>query len=165
MPKLMDDVAAKVEETEDGFKPVDEGVYILQLMEDVSVHEGDKAPYWRWSFEIPKTHLDADGTEVELERAGRKFWTNTSLSDSAYFKLKEMFGAFGVPTNTDTEELVGRRIKAHIIIKTIQGGNRKGELGNEILKALPIDHTEASEDSAGGAVAAAAGGSDKDPLF
>lgn len=165
VPKLNDDVAAKVEQAEDGFAPVPEGVYILQLMEDVTVHEGDKAPYWRWQFEVPKEH---DG--VELERAGRRFWTNTSTSDAAYFKLKETFGAFGVPTNTDTEELVGRRVKAEIIIKTIQGGQRKGDLGNEIAKLHPIDWATSDEDDhtpATGKVstAKAKGGSSEDPLF
>lgn len=160
MPKLDSTTAAKVEATEDGFKPVEEGVYILQLMEDVSVHEGDKAPYWRWTFEVPKEH---EG--VEQEKAGRRFWTNTSLSDSAYFKLKETFGAFGVPTNTDTEDLVGRRVKAMIVIKTIQGGNRKGELGNEISKMFPLDHDENADAVEDSKVSTAKGGDNSDPLF
>lgn len=158
MPKLKDDVAAKVDNAEDGFAPVEEGVYVLQLMEDVTVKEGDKAPYWRWQFEIPKEH---DG--VELDKAGRRFWTNTSLSDAAFFKLKETFGAFGVPTNTDTEELVGQRVKAHITIKTIQSGARKGELSNEIVKLFPVDHEEDAVETA--SVSTAKGGDNSDPLF
>ena len=159
MPKLDDKKAAAVEQAEDGFKPVPEGVYILQLVKDVDVQESQsgKGPYWRWEFEVPKEH---EGEE--LEHAGRKFWTNTSLSDAAYFKLKEAFQAFGVPTNTDTEELVGRRVKAMVTIKTIQAGARKGQPGNEITKLLPLDHDEAAEAAA---VDTVTGGSKEEPLF
>ncbi len=166
MPKLDDKKAAAVDQAEDGFKPVPEGVYILQLMEDVDVKEGNKGTYWRWTFEVPKTHVeekDGEKVEVELEHGGRRFWTNTSLSDSAYFKLKETFGAFGVPTNTDTAELVGRKVKAMVTQRVIQGGQRKGEIGNEISKLLPLSHDEAAE--AAQAVDTAKGGDNSDPLF
>lgn len=158
MPKLDDTKAAAVDKVEDGFQPVPEGVYIVQLMEDVDVKEGDKGTYWRWTFEVPKEH---EGKE--LEHGGRRFWTNTSLSDSAYFKLKETFGAFGVPTNTDTAELVGKKVKAMVTIKTIQGGQRKGELGNEISKLLPLTHEDDVADAT--PAAAAKGGSKDEPLF
>lgn len=158
MPKLDDKKAAAVDQAEDGFKPVPEGVYILQLMEDVDVKEGNKGTYWRWTFEVPKEH---EGEE--LEHGGRRFWTNTSLSDSAYFKLKETFGAFGVPTNTDTAELVGRKVKALVVQKVIDGGQRKGEIGNEISKLFPLSHDESAE--AEKSVEMAEGGSTKEPLF
>lgn len=158
MPKLNQDVAQKVNDAEDGFKPVPENVYIVQLKEDVDVKEGAKGPYWRWTFEIPETH---EGEE--LQYAGRRFWTNTSLSDAAYFKLKETFAAFGVPTDTDTEDLVGQKVKAVVIQRVIQGGQRAGEIGNEIDKLLPLDHEEGEAKEA---VTVAAGGSDnKPPLF
>ncbi|AZS06685.1 hypothetical protein HOU95_gp122 [Streptomyces phage Hiyaa] len=158
MPKLDDKKAAAVDQAEDGFKPVPEGVYIVQLMEDVDVKEGDKGTYWRWTFEVPKEH---DGKE--LDHAGRRFWTNTSLSEAAFFKLKETFGAFGVPTNTDTAELVGRKVKALITQRTIQGGQRKGEIGNEISKLLPLSHDESAE--AEKVAEAAKSGSSEEPLF
>lgn len=156
MPKLNDETASKVENAEDGFKPVPEGVYTLKLVEDVDVKEGQKGPYWKWTFEIPEG----------MEHAGRKFFTNTSLSDAAYFKLKETFAAFGVPTNTDTEDLVGQQVKALIITKTIQGGSRVGELGNEISKLLPLD-TEDDDVKVPAGVGAAPSKSAKDdePMF
>lgn len=165
MPKLQDDVASKVDQAEDGFLPVEEGIYILSLKADVDVKDGDAGPYWRWTFEVPETHPDADGVEQPQEKAGRRFWTNTSLSAQAFFKLKETFAAFGVPTNTDTEDLVGRRVKAHIIIKTIQGGQRKGELGNEISKLYPLDYVEDAVAANGSKVDTAKGGDNSDPLF
>lgn len=158
MPKLNSDVAQKVEQAEDGFKPVPEGVYIVQLKEDVDVKEGAKGPYWRWTFEVPETHEGA-----EMQYAGRRFWTNTSLSDAAYFKLKETFAAFGVPTDTDTEDLVGQKVKAVVTQRVIQGGQRAGDIGNEIDKLLPLDHDEEGEAKE---TAVVAGGSKKDePLF
>lgn len=165
MPKLDDKKAAAVDKAEDGFKPVPEGTYIVQLMEDVDVKEGDKGTYWRWTFEVPKTALvekDGEQVEEELEYAGRRFWTNTSLSDAAYFKLKETFSAFGKPTNTDTAELVGLRVKAVITQRVIQGGQRKGEIGNEISKLLPLSH---EDDAADAPEVAAKGGDNSDPLF
>jgi hypothetical protein len=159
MPKLTTDVAQKVDKAESGFQPVPEGVYILQLMEDVEVKEGAKGPYWRWTFEVPKEH---EGEE--LEHSGRRFWTNTSLSEAAYFKLQEAFRAFGVPTDTDTEDLVGRRVKAVVVMRTIQQGQRKGELSNEIAELLPLDSdkvVEATEQ----VPAAATGGKSDEPLF
>lgn len=130
MPKLNNDTSAKVDAAESEFNPVEEGIYVLQLREDVSVKEGPAGPYWAWSFEIPEGE----------EKAGRRFFHNTSLSEQAFFKLKETFGAFGVPTNTDTEDLVGKRVKGHVVIKTIQKGTRAGELGNEIKTLYPLDH-------------------------
>jgi len=162
MPKLNQDVAQAVDQAEDGFKPVPEGVYIVRLMEDVDVKEGAKGPYWRWTFEIPEEH---EGEALEF--AGRRFWTNTSLSSAAYFKLKETFGAFGVPTDTDTEDLVGRKVKAVVIQRVIQGGQRSGEIGNEIDKLLPLDSEEqvgANAAEANVEMAKAGAGSDE-PLF
>lgn len=166
MPKLMADVAEKVSNAEDGFKPVEEGIYTLQLAEDVDVKEGAKGPYWRWTFVVPE---DAE------QYAGRKFFTNTSLSEAAFFKLKETFSAFGVPTDTDTEDLVGQRVKAHITIRTIQGGSRAGEPGNEIAKLLPLDVDEETIAKVKGAVSNIGGANqvsagvtskkDDEPLF
>lgn len=158
MPKLNQDTAEKVNVAEDGFKPVEEGVYTLQLLEDVDVKEGGKGPYWKWTFVIPEG----------MPSAGRKFFTNTSLSEAAFFKLKETFNAFGVPTDTDTEDLVGQKVKALITIRTIQGGSRAGELGNEIAKLLPLDTDDASVSVVkSDKVPAAAGASAKteEPMF
>lgn len=154
MPKLNDEVAEKVDQAESGFKPVDEGIYQLKLVEDVEVKEGPKGPYWKWTFVIPEG--EAGG--------GRKFYTNTSLSDSAYFKIQEAFKAFGYPPNTDTMELVGKIVKAHITITTIQAGTRKGELGNEISKLMPIDADE-SGIAVGGAVQTSLDKAADQPLF
>jgi len=129
VPKLNDEVAAKVEAAEDGFAPLDPGVYVFQLKEDVEIKEGPKGQYWKWTFEIPEGQPNA----------GRRVWTNTSLSEAAFFKLKEIFSAFGVPTSTDTAELVGEKIRVMVIQTTAQQGSRKGQIVNEFGKALPLE--------------------------
>lgn len=156
MPKLNNDTAAKVEVAEDGFAPVEEGIYILRLREDVEVKEGPAGPYWKWVFEIPEGE----------EKAGRRFFLNTSLSEAAFFKLKETFAAFGVPTNTDTEDLVGRTVKAHITVGTVQKGARAGEPNNDISKMYPIDWTGEAPTGVSTAKVGAQGGAPADqPLF
>lgn len=160
MPKLNTETARKVAEAEDGFKPVPDGVYIVELREDVDVREGGKGTYWSWSFEVPKEH---DGKE--LDYAGRRFWHNTSLSDAAYFKLKETFAAFGVPTDTDTEDLVKRRIKVVIRTEIQQQGKNKGKEQNVIDQLLAIDADDPAVEAAAAGGTSAKGGSDEEPLF
>jgi len=163
MPKLNTATAQKVAEAEDGFKPVPDGVYVVELREDVEVKESQsgKGPYWEWVFEIPEEH---DGKE--LEYAGRKFWHRTSLSDVAYFKLKETFAAFGVPTDTDTEDLVKRRVKVVVMTEIAQGGKNKGKEQSVIDQLLPLNADDpAVEAPSASAVNTAKGGDDSEPLF
>lgn len=159
MAKLNQQVAEQVDSAEDGFKPIPEDVYIVQLMQDVEVGEGKRGPYWKWAFEIPAQHEGED-----LPHAGRRFWTNTSLSSESFWKLKEAFTAFGVPTDTDTEDLVGKRVKALIGVEVAKGGSRAGEPVNTIKKLLPLD-TETAAPAASGGVSTAKDGSSDEPLF
>lgn len=158
MAKLNKETAQKVTDAEDGFKPIPDGVYIVELREDVDVREGDKGTYWSWSFEIPKEH---DGKE--LDHSGRRLWLNTSLSEASYFKLKETFAAFGVPTDTDTEDLVKRRIKVVVRTEIQQKGKNKGKEQNVIDQLLPIDADDPAVEAS--AVSTAKGGSNDEPLF
>lgn len=133
IPKLSSNTAAKVEEAEGGnFEAIPEGIYAL-VLEDVEVKEGPKGQYWSWTFKV------AEGEEY----AGRKFWNNTSLSDDAFWKLKETFEAFGVSPDTDTDTLIGDRVRAMIVQKIAEKGKRAGELQNEIKTLLPLDPDKA----------------------
>ncbi len=129
MPQLSSEVASEVDEAEvQDFTPVEPGIYPARLRE-VTVKEGQKAPYWNWEYEIPEGH----------EKAGRRFWNVTSLSEKARFKLKETFDAFGVPTTTDTDELIGGLVNLQITHRTIQQGEKAGQLANQVEKVLPFD--------------------------
>lgn len=128
MPKLNKTLATATAEAEStGFEPLPEGVYDVALR-DVEVKEGQKAPYWLWTFEVP---TDAS------EHAGRRLWLNTSLSENALWKLNETFGAFGQTPDTDTDTLLGKRVRAVVVQRTIQAGARAGETTNQIDKLLP----------------------------
>jgi len=149
-----------VRDAEDGFAPVPRGVYIVKLVGEVEVAEGQKGFYWKWTFEIPEGE----------QYAGRRFWLNTSLSEASYFKLKETFAAFGVDTDTDTADLEGKKVRAMVSMSTIQRGARQGQLGNNLDRVLPLDGPTGEGIDAEGnklpdAGAPAPGGDDKPPLF
>jgi hypothetical protein len=134
--KLNKVMASAVEEASggSGFEPLEEGVYTVRLR-GVDVREGQKGPYWVWEFEIP------DGEEF----AGRRFWLNTSLSEAALWKLKEVFGAFGATPATDTDELLGKRVRAVVIQRTIQMGARAGEVTNQIETVKPVGDADVAD--------------------
>lgn len=113
--------------TDGGFDPLPDGAYHVRLREVDSTREGPSGPYWSWEFEVVE----------EGEFSKRRLWTNTSLSDQALWKLKETFDAFGVPTDTDTDELLGKIVLAVVTQRTIQAGARKGELSNNVDKLRP----------------------------
>lgn len=138
MPQLNAAKAAEVDKAEGGnFEPLPEAVYVLILAQEVTVEDGQKGPYWKWTFKV-------DGeVEGQEEYKGRQLWTNTSLAENAAWKLKEVFAAFGVPTTTNTDELIGERVKAFVKQRTIQGGSRKGEMGNEIGEFFPMEQLTA----------------------
>jgi hypothetical protein len=129
-------MASAVEEASggSGFEPLPEGVYPVRLR-GVDIREGQKAPYWVWEFEIPEG----------VEHSGRRFWLNTSLSEAALWKLKEVFTAFGTTPDTDTDELLGKRVSAVVVQRVIQAGARAGETTNQIDQVLPAkDGADAS---------------------
>jgi hypothetical protein len=137
MPKLAAKVAKAVNATEaaGSFEPIPAGIYAAVLKE-VETHEGDNGTYWSWVFEIP------EGYEFE----GRRFWNNSSLSEKARPFLKKVFDAFGVPADTDTDELCGQWVNLRIAQRTIKSGDRKGELGNTIAEVLPYDGPDDDDD-------------------
>lgn len=152
MPKLKSDVAAKVDEAESlDFEPLPENVYNAVLDGEVEAAEGPNGLYWKWTFKI---------TDEGYE--GRKQFVNTSLSEKALWKLKEVFEAFGVSADTDTDDLIGQPVKLMVVQRVIEKGNRKGELGNEVKQVLP-----ASGDAATAPKSAKKGSAKDDalPLF
>jgi hypothetical protein len=137
MPKLDSSTAGEVNETSaSSFEPLEAGVYYLRLRDVDGSREGPSGPYWSWEFDVVQSTTDS-------APSGR-LWNNTSLSEAARFKLKETFDAFGVPADTDTDDLVGQCVKAVVSIRTIQSGARKGEPANQIDRLVkPEDDWEA----------------------
>ncbi len=130
MPQLNETTAGLIDEAPETIGILDPGVYDVQLME-VEARPGKVAPVWSWKFEIP----------AGQRGAGRQFYHNTSLSENARFKIKEAFDAFGVSAGTNTDTLIGRRVRA-LVVKTIaQQGKRQGQFVNQIQELYPLGGT------------------------
>lgn len=126
MPKLPSKTAEKVAGTESSsFEALPADKYRSRLI-DVEQREGQKGPYWSWEYDV-----------VDGPFAGRKLWNNTSLSEKAYFKLKEAFDAHGADPDTDTDELCGGIVVLAVSQRVIASGSRKGETGNQVDRVLP----------------------------
>lgn len=127
MAKLNKTMAKKVDSEKSVFDPLPEGVYHCRLRDVDASREGPAGPYWSWEYEVvaPEEYID------------RRLWNNTTLAEGARFGLKQTFDAFGVPTDTDTDELLGKIVRLSVSTRTIQKGARAGELGNNVEKVMP----------------------------
>jgi hypothetical protein len=144
MPQLKPDIAERIDETEYSGGVLDPGVYEIVLKE-VEARPGKVAPVWSWKFEI------APGQKG----AGRTLFTNTSLSEDASWKMREAFYAFGVPATTDTDLLIGQRVKALVYKSIAQGGKREGQFVNAIQELMPVGRSTVAPNGAAAAKAAA----------
>lgn len=153
MPKLNPNLASGVKKAaaSSGFTPMDNGAYRARLTDVTAKNAASSGnPMWVWTFEV-----------IDEKYKGRKQWNNTVLTDAALWKVGESFAAFGVPEDTDTDELLGCTVLLEISQVEITQGARKGQIGNNIDRVLPdtdpgaIRHA-ASEHAGGGAVKAAA---------
>lgn len=131
MPKLNKETAKAVGKAEGSFAVVPDGVYTAKLLKcSVSDKAGASgAHYWKWEFVL-------DGND---KYDGSHQFLNTSLSDGALWKMNEVFSAYGVKPDTDTDELIGKSVRLKLSSRTIQGGARQGEQGNQIDKVLPLE--------------------------
>lgn len=131
--ELADDVTNYVPET---FEPIEDGVYVGLFDEDVEVKVGPAGPYWLWKFLV----LEEDNPGLTRKKV--TLYHRTSLSKKATFKLHETFAAFGVSANTDTEDLVGQKIRVHVVQKVAEQGKYEGEIVNDLADGqclYPLD--------------------------
>jgi hypothetical protein len=152
--KLNKKQSKEVDKASGGFEPLDDGVYHARLRAvEVSENPGPSGShYWKWEFEV-----------VEEPYVNRRLWTNTSLADTAAFKLKELFDAFGEGTDTDTDDLCGQVVRLVVSTRTIQQGARKGEISNQIDRVSPADEEFEIPDEA--QTSGAVKGDDGEDLF
>lgn len=136
MPKLDDNAAKTVADAESTGGLMEEGIYEMVLTEvtaegkDGQPLVGPSGPYWNWTFTIP---------EDAPRYAKWNQWMITSLSEKAAWKLKEVFAAFGVTPDTDTDDLIGKRVRVEVGTRTIQKGERAGEVANQVRSIMPLD--------------------------
>ena len=139
MPQLSKTTAGAVAEATGSFEPLEDGVYHARLV-NVEVKPGAAGPYWAWEYDV-----------TDQPYVNRKLWNNTSLSEAALWKLKESFDAYGVETDSDTDELIGQIVKLVVSSRVIQQGARKGETANQIDRVIAADEGyEAPASSNGG---------------
>jgi hypothetical protein len=131
MPRLPSEAAKKAKEAAaaGGFTPLKAGTCEARLTKcEATTAKSSGNPMWKWEFEI-----------VEDPYVGRRQWVNTVLVENAMWKLGEVFEAFGVPTDTDTEELIGEHVLLEVSEQPISGGARAGQPGNNVDRVLPLD--------------------------
>lgn len=145
MPKLNKQQAKKVGDAEGNDFLLDEGFYVATLLDVSDGHQGPSGEYWRWEFGSLCWWDPETGEYDEDDSKPGKQWLNTSLSDAAAWKLNETFLAFGVDPGTDTDELVGEKVRLFISQRVIEKGKRQGELGNSIDSVHPLDEGEEPE--------------------
>lgn len=139
LAKLPKKIAKAVDEAESiAFEALAPGVYSGRLKDVKTDGKGAAGPYWTWEFDELQ---DADGDKV----SGR-LWVNTSLSENALWKLKEVFSAFGESPDTDTDELIGHRVRLVVSQRVIEKGARKGDMGNNVDQVLSLDSDAVADD-------------------
>lgn len=138
MPKLDSNVAAEVDKAESGNALIEEGEYEMVLTA-VSAQDkqgkplmGPKGAYWNWEYTMPE----------DAERYKKfKVWDITSLSDVAFWKLKQVYDAFGVGADVDTDDLIGKRVTVKVVHRSIQSGARAGDIVAGVGEVKPLAGT------------------------
>lgn len=151
MPKLNGAAAKAASESAENapageFPILDEGTYRLRLtgveVSKVGQSKDPKlvgAPVWIWKYDLSPD--DESGTSVSA-----KFWDRRTLAPKgaeSYDFLNGLFvapfDAFGVPVDTDTDDLIGRDLRAYVVQQVAKGGKRAGKIVNQIESLLPLD--------------------------
>jgi len=107
---------------------VPEGMYVLELTGVTVSQRPDRNGnnYWIWAFKV------ADG-----DHKGAKLRNNTGFADDQLWSVKAMFDAFEVKPNVNTDDLIGKQIRASVDQHEITSGARKGQLANGIVDVMP----------------------------
>lgn len=128
MPRLNPALANKVKDSATGGFLLPPGRYRARLTEVEAKTASTGNPMWVWKYEV-----------LDEGHKGNTQWNNTTLTDKAFWKVAESFAAFGVDTDTDTDELIGCTATIVVSERIIQSGNRAGQKGNNIDAVEPDD--------------------------
>lgn len=150
MPKLSPALATQVKENAGSSFLLEPGRYRARLSEVEAKNASTGNPMWVWKYEV-----------IEEGHKGNTQWNNTVLTDKAFWKVAESFAAFGVDTDTDTDELIGCTVTLVVSQRVIQQGQRQGQTGNNVDAVEPDTDEKAIRHPAselkGGVAAAGAG--------
>ena len=111
------------------------GEYLLRIRKVESKQkQGSEYPYLKWEMvfadpNVPSVEKNADGSS---KKVGNIF-NNTSLKPDAQFSLRDTCEALGLKWGDfDTDQCVGRELKAKIKIREYQGN-----FSNEVERFIP----------------------------
>lgn len=133
MAKLNKSMQKQTENASSGFDPIPDGVYHFKLRDVDATRSGAKGPYWSWEFEC-----------VEPPYTGRRVWNNTSLSENAAFMMKQTYDAFGVPLDTDTDDMIGGVVK--LVVSERQYVANQGKPNEELRRTNQVDRLMPKDD-------------------
>lgn len=135
MARLPKKTAERVNAAESqDFSALPAGKYLAQLRDVDTTKEGAKGPYWSWEFEV-----------IEGDHTNRRLWVNTSLSENADWKMKEVFNGLGHDATSDTDDMIGEKCWLVVSERIIEQGARAGQKGNNVDQVLVYDGTAAAE--------------------
>jgi hypothetical protein len=115
-------------------KPIPQGVYVLKIIEidsDKTSRAGNKKM-------VVKSEIKAPASVAQTQKF---FWFSLTLVESAYFRIKQLMEAAGIPlknTGFDTTDLIGKEVGAIVSEEhTQEFGHR-----NQIVQFLKAKDTK-----------------------
>lgn len=146
IPKLDTATAKAIHATENtggGYTVLEEDTYVLKLTKVTVAPKanvnGDH--YWVWTFEV------VSGETTGAKFAGKSIRTNTTIAENVYFVMKQMFDAFGVRPNVDTDTLLGKEIQAYASVRIQERGRNKGKETNDLQDFAPVGTKTGGDES------------------
>lgn len=149
--------AEKAQAVTGEFKPLPAGKYVAELLEVETKVSGNGNAYWNAQFnEIHNMQGEKQpGRQfyrlmLPIDKMPADYKAETTLSDAEKAekwevyqsltagRIKAFFEAFGYSLDSDTDEMIGDRCILQIGIRTIQQGERAGQLTNEVNAVLPL---------------------------
>jgi hypothetical protein len=100
------------------FAPITPGTYKARVIECQTKESKKGATYLRWTMEV-------FGADESLKVNNRKFWYNTMVTGKGAGNLKSLLrAAMGeVPTQFDTDALLGKEVQVVLVQGRDQQGN------------------------------------------
>lgn len=138
MPQVPADLIEPTEEAAQStgdFTAIETGVYTGRLSKCEAGRTQGSPPKPKWNIEFDQIQ-NLDGSKA----MGGRLFTNITLEESTAWKIAQFFGAFGVPTTVNTDELVNSRIRLEVA-KSIQdyaGSKNYGKDRNTIDRFVAL---------------------------
>lgn len=143
MPQLDDNAAKQVADYK-----IEPGQYVVALTAVTDVDKNGKplvssnkgTPYWNVTVEFPEDANDG-------AYAGRKMFRKLWIGPNTHGFFSEFFDAFGVPSNTNTDTMIGERCLITVAVSDDSFGGNTPEIRN--FHPLPDGPSISAEKRAG----------------